>query len=246
MEVGIGVEHQQPAALELLQHQIQRPGFAATGIATAAQHSQLGMEGLEVGQALGGAVLAAIVDHPQAQLLRGPTQAKHPLHQPTDHRFLIAGGHHHIHGRRRPLQCGRGERRGPLRPQEHRAHRVNTQQSRQAKGRQQPADGAQPMGENSRHPTGQKEKGGLGAAAIVGAAASHAIDTTRATLKLCCRAMGRLLSLQAAGQASGPSIQAGAEPAKREPKRTLAAGDGAWNGVWQRSFPPRSAPALQG
>jgi hypothetical protein len=67
------------------------------------------------------------------------------------------------------------------------------------------------MGENSRHPTGQKEKGGLGAAAIVGAAASHAIDKTRATLKLYCREMGRLLSTQA----SGPSIRQGLNLPKR-------------------------------
>ena len=178
LEVGIGVEHQQPAALKLLQHQIQRPGFAAAGIAAAAQHPQLGMEGPELGQALGGAVFAAIVDHPQAQLLGGPAQPQQPLHQPADHRFLIAGGHHHIHGRRRPLQCGRGERRGPLRPQEHRAHHVNTQQPRQAKRRQQPGEWAQPMREAPHHPTGQQEKGGLGAAAIVGAAPSHAIDKT--------------------------------------------------------------------
>jgi hypothetical protein len=83
------------------------------------------------------------------------------------------------------------------------------------------------MGENSRHPTGEQEKGGLGAAAIVGAAASHAIDQTRPTLKLCCRAMGRLLSTQASGQASGPSIR----QALNLPKRSQ-------EGLWQQVMGP--------
>lgn len=102
------------------------------------------------------------------------------------------------------------------------------------------------MRKNSRHPTGQQEKGGLRAAAIVGAAASHAIDNTGTTLKLPRQVMGKLLSVQAFGEAAAPSIQAGGEPLEAKPRTALAVGEGTRSGAQQRPLPLGSTPALQG
>ena len=161
LQIGVGVEHQHPGSLQLLQGQVEGPGLAATGIGLPPQHPQERIGTLQFGQQLGGAVAAAIVDHPQPQGIAGIPQLGDALHQPADHGLFITGRHHHIHRRWGGISAclSRGWRRGRQQGgavpgegwQEHRMHAVATQQQCQSAGRHQPQPRLQPMGAQACH-----------------------------------------------------------------------------------------------
>ena len=181
LQIGIGIEHEQPAAGQLLQHQVEGTGFPAAGIPGPPQHPQLGHPGLQLGEHLGRAVLAAVVDDPQPQLILGPLQGTDPLHQAGDHSLLVAGGHHHIHRGGRHGGGGIGGGRGVwgitgrpggegAQPAHHGDQAMAPQHQGQQAGGQKAQTRRERVGDQARQAAGHQEEGRLrpAAAARVG------------------------------------------------------------------------------
>ena len=152
LEIGIGIEHKHPAALQLLQHQVEGPRLATAGIGFPPQHLQKGIPLLKLGQQLGGAVAAGVVNHPKPKLPLRIAQLGDALHQPADHSLFIAGRHHHIHRRHRSRHRGgrqgrgRGGDVGAEGLQQQGAEAVATQHHGQDEGWDQPQGFGQPVG----------------------------------------------------------------------------------------------------
>jgi hypothetical protein len=110
LKLGIGIEHQHPAALELGEHGVEGAGFSSSSLAAASHQVQKRMVPLQLLQQLGGAVLTAVIDDPELQPTGGVTKLGDALHQATDHRLLIPGRHHHIDGRQGcvPIEVRKG------------------------------------------------------------------------------------------------------------------------------------------
>ena len=144
LEISIGIQDQHPPGLQLLKHLIEGPGFAPACIGGPPEQTQKRKPVLEIRQHLRCAIRAAVINHPQLEQACWVTHLGHPLHQPTNHRLFIPGGHHHI-DRWPSLQTlgeiGFGGLRwllgGPQGWRQNRSNDVTTQQQRHGDGRDQ-------------------------------------------------------------------------------------------------------------